>query len=80
MTKDTRDEFYYWSSKRKEQRMKEILGQMQEKMRRNYGKETSKEKTGSKKIQVVSPFVVVPEKATPKSRPFPGQTKMSDFL
>jgi len=80
MTKDTRDEFYYWSSKRKEQRMKEILGQMQEKMRRDYGKETSKEKTGSKKIQVAAPFVVVPEKATPKSRPPPGQTKMSDFL
>lgn len=34
MTKDTRDEYYYWSSSRKEKKMKEIIGSMQRKMKK----------------------------------------------
>ena len=33
MTKNTRDEYYYWSASRKEKKMKEIINQMQRKLK-----------------------------------------------
>jgi Fanconi anemia group M protein len=83
MTKDTRDESYYWSAKRKEQRMKEILGQMQKKMRGGQRNEPKGEMRS--RVVVPDPVIVAQKSITPQSaiqRPkIPsGQTKMSDFL
>jgi len=35
LTKDTRDEAYYWSAQRKEKRMREVLHDMKSKQQQN---------------------------------------------
>lgn len=55
VTKGTRDEYYFWSSSRKEKKMKEIISQMQRKMdgerKRREDDKIAKEITGQTKMK-----------------------------
>lgn len=64
MTRGTRDEYYSYASKKKEQKMKIILESMKLKMQRERNKDKKVKKQGDKK----------------KNKPTLGQTKMNDFL
>ncbi|MFA6530478.1 MAG: DEAD/DEAH box helicase [Candidatus Micrarchaeia archaeon] len=66
VTRGTRDEYYHWSSIRREKKMKEIVGGMQRKM----SGEKKEGKKGEGKTEVVEPA------AQPLN---PGQSKISDF-
>jgi ERCC4-related helicase len=73
MTKDTRDEAYHYASKRKEEKMKNILSSMQRKMRGEKKNGNRKPKTGNATKTQDSE-----RSAVHKTRL--GQTKMKDFL
>lgn len=71
MTEDTRDEHYHWASKRKEEKMKQILQSMQRKMR---GEKKSVQCSGSS-VQKQNR-----KQGTGNRKRSAGQTKMSDFI
>ena len=50
ITKGTRDEYYYWSSKRRESKMKTILTSMQLQLDKKTGRETSPRLSGQTKM------------------------------
>jgi len=84
MTKDTRDEYFYYASQNREKRMKKILRGMQKKpeitradelttfsVGHNKAKEQHKKNPTTKKTKVV--------KKAKLENPLSGQTKMTDF-
>ncbi|MGV8176700.1 MAG: helicase-related protein [Candidatus Bilamarchaeaceae archaeon] len=69
MTKDTRDEYYFWASRRREKNMKRILYSMAGKKPEREFVKASELKAGKKEDVAIKP----------ESRPSSGQSKISDF-
>lgn len=86
MTRNTRDEYYYWASRKREKKMKEILISLQKEMREQSTKQTprqTKPNPAQAKEEETAGKRERAEKTEKEALPLPtkqGQNRITDFL